>query len=135
MLIFKSAENKNYVKSSLITEFIFNLNSFIDLKNEPSYKKHKVCTPSINTNKLLKRNVEIGSAVTPGTMPCVNIECRWLQFLTYFYSHKLGYWSLPAVTQEDHCEICRLINTTDVKFSDIQISKDMIACVNGKKLM
>lgn len=81
-----------------------------------------------------RTNINKAEKSTDNTMPCNNIKCRWIQYLHYFYAKSLGFWLLPAVTPEDHCEVCRLVNTGERKLSDFQISKDFKVCIDGKIL-
>jgi len=85
--------------------------------------------------KYSRLNINKAEKCDENTMPCNNIKCRWIQFLHYFYAKKLGYWLLPAVTPEDHCEVCRLVNTGERKLSEFQISRDLKVCVDGKFLI
>lgn len=137
MFIFKTPENKNHVKSSLTTEFLFNLKSMIDEKEQEvmmqSEKRQR--TNYSDTAKLTRDLQNKSEKCSETAMPCNNTKCRWLQYLHYFYADKVGYWVLPAVTVEDHCEVCRLVNNGIHKMSEFQLSKDLKVCVNGKVLI
>lgn len=137
MFIFKVPENKNHVKSSLTTEFIFNLNAMIDeIENRQvtNPKRKRTKTTVTHENTLSRDRVGIAEKCSDDAMPCNNINCRWVQYLHYFYANKYGYWLLPAVTQNDHCEVCRLVNSGLNKMSDFQLSKDLKVCVGGKTI-
>jgi hypothetical protein len=132
MLVFKTPENRNHVKTSLIIEFIHKLKTLKTNKKNICNSKRKL--PLCINDKKMKRSTNIGVKVKDGYLPCTNINCYWIQFLTYFYAKKFGVWLLPAVTEEGHCEICRRIKNETCKFSEIKLSKNMETCINGEKI-
>lgn len=131
MLVFKSNETRNQVKSALASEFINKLGN-IDV-HVPE-KRRRV--DNYNPEPVARLSSSVGVRVDPTSdiLPCINIDCRWIEFLEYFYAKKVGYWSLPATTSDGHCEICRQVNSGECRFSDIKISHDMVACVRDKPL-
>lgn len=135
MLIFKNNETRNQVKSALASEFI---NKLGNITVHVPEKRVKLVNNVNNVNPELvaRLSSSLGVRVDPTSdiLPCININCRWIEFLDYFYAKKVGYWSLPATTSNGHCEICRQINSGECRFSDIKISHDMVACVRDKKL-
>ena len=137
MFIFKTSESKNQVKASLTTEFIFNIKTIIDEKNKQDETPVRKRVKQYHNDFLTFSRININNSekCDENTMPCNNIKCRWLQFLQYFYAKTLGYWLLPEVTPENHCEVCRLVNSGERKLSDFQISKELKVCIDGKVLV
>lgn len=135
--VYKDQENRNHVKSSLITEFVYELNSLINIKDDegdshetPHKRRNTQCyAPSTLT---MSPTYALGTKVEDDHIPCLNPKCRWLQFQHYFYAHKIGYWLLPASDEDTlHCEICRRLNAGECKFSDIRITKNSEVCIRG----
>lgn len=120
----------------MITEFEHNLASILKKKvlldTECQSTAKRFCKSGYDTGD---REVtdRIGYPVESDSdvIPCMNVDCRWVEYLELFYS-SLDFWLLPAVTEEDHCVICEMINGGECRRSDLRINTDKCVLVGGE---
>lgn len=128
-LTYKYNENKNHAKSSMIAEFIFNLQTI--LTNRNSSVGHPVeALGSINMVDLLANtNVHVENFLEwdgeSRTTPCLNTSCEWLEyFVTFYSSKKIPIWPLPADPghPRGHCKVCQGVTTGIFRRRDIKVT-------------
>jgi hypothetical protein len=113
----------------MIVEFQHRL-KVLSLAQKPAEKKLTNRTQCRTYSRAAAEH--FGSPVQEGCVPCMNVDCRWLEYLEIFYTQKLDFWSLPAASwPEAHCVICFRINNRLCRRSDIRIDVDRRVFVRG----
>lgn len=133
-LTYKYNENKNHAKSSMIAEFIYNLQTILSNRNSSGVPPRGPRTINM-VDLLVNTNVHVEDFLEwdgeSRTTPCLNTSCEWLEYFVTFYSSKnIPIWPLPADPSHPrgHCKICQGLTTGIFRRRDIKV-------VGGNKVL
>lgn len=118
----KKLNIRNNVKSAMIQEFLFRLHASMDggedsissVTSAPSFHMMPVPEPC---NKLTAWSAQ------EEEVPCLNIDCEWISFMTTFYaSASYDLFLLPGMGPRGHCVICQLAQRGKLDRSKLKLS-------------
>lgn len=124
-LTYKYNENKNHAKSSMMAEFIYNLQTILSNRGSgpPPVGPHTIPMVDllVNTNVHVEDFLEWDGESR--TTPCLNTSCEWLEYFVTFYGH-IPIWPLPADPSHPrgHCKICQGLATGIFRRRDIKVT-------------
>jgi hypothetical protein len=80
-----------------------------------------------------KKDIDPLAAYKPSiSMPCLNTDCRWLDYLETFYPDT-DLWQLPAHTDMGLCVICDMKNKRQLDISKLAVSKNRTVIITDHK--
>lgn len=119
----KTISVRNNVKNSMIKNFLHSLDTAISDRSTSITHIHSVVS-GFTIPQYDKAVVNPLSAYDPSkSMPCLNVECRWLDYLSTFYPD-MELWQLPSYTDLGYCKICDMKAKRQLDISKLVVSKD-----------
>lgn len=125
----KKLNIRNNVKASMIQEFLFRLHGCLDCNDNSIssvYVDHWFNMIPLGAPE----DVFTKWSRDRGEIPCLNVDCEWIQFMMIFYK-KSDLFLLPGLHPNGYCKICqmasegslnrallRIVNNTTVKILD-----------------
>lgn len=127
-LIYKNIENKNYSKSTLVDDLLFSLTNMKGCYN--------VTLPTLNTNVSYNEHVTnlLQWDDNSTTIPCLNVNCEWISFITTFYPALSEKFPLPSDPNhiQGYCRICQYILEENGRRSNLKLlSGQSVAILNS----
>lgn len=102
----KKLNIRNNVKSAMIQEMLYKLHGCMDNDNNSISSIYNV--PWFNMVSFTQpENPYIEWSLERNEIPCMNIECEWIQHMSLFYlSYDL--FLLPGLVPDGYCTVCHL---------------------------
>lgn len=125
----KSISVRNNVKNSMIKNFLHALNEAIDDRTTSITHIHSVVS-GFTIPQYDKGGVDKMAAYDPSkSMPCLNLHCRWLEYLEAFYPDT-DLWQLPSHTDVGLCVICDMKNKHQLDISKLIVSRNRSVAID-----
>lgn len=118
----KKLNIRNNVKSAMIQELLFKLHGSMDTSNNSI---SSIYTVPYFTMINLKPPVNELQGVSDVDIPCLNVNCEWIQHMILFYpSQEL--FLLPALYPDGYCKICHMALRNELNRSKLQLVANKI---------
>lgn len=111
----------------MIAEFIYNLQTILSSRSASTTGLSNTHGSIYMPDLLANTNVHVDNFLEwdgeSRTTPCLNTNCRWLEYFCTFYNH-LPMWPLPADPQHPlgHCKVCQGITSGKIRRRHIKVT-------------
>lgn len=121
-LLRKNIIVRNNIKNAMIKNFLKDLENTINERGM-SVTQAYCSFSNFTIPQYDKSNVNQFAKVTDGIMPCLAINCEWLEYQSIVYPNN-DMWQLPAITDDGVCVLCKMEREKTLDLSRIRVANN-----------